>query len=334
MQTFKFVKTVLLLAVGAFMAASCDTNDEIIPTTPDDEFDVILEVSEGAGSPSEKVTVDANTQATITAKVSFSSTDATMRRLYITQNIAGRGEEPYMPSEVVDDKADGSIDIKSGSTKGFEFEFDLPVPSGVNNGTVVYKFWTTTGNGDFRDVTKRLAVGPGTIELMYGTGSNPVAEVETYEDIRLAAPLADGSSATFISLLDGKVYKINQGQEFVAFWDFGYYYGSVNHASLSSTSDYPSSVMDIETVANTTDELNNAFFKLSALTSDDFDGVSAATDLDFISTTTDETITGLTPGDVVEFVDEYGKKGLIRVDHVEGTYNSGDYIQIDIKVQP
>jgi len=58
-------------------------------------------------------------------------------------------------------KADGSIDLDGSNQKEIDFTFDLPTPD-IDNGSIVYKFWTTTGKGDFRDATKRLGLGVGT----------------------------------------------------------------------------------------------------------------------------------------------------------------------------
>lgn len=332
----------MTLLSGLMFFASCDDNDEITPVDPNAEYDAILRLTEGGDADdttSTTVNVNANNQSTIKAKVTFISTDASMRRLYITRNVGGQGEEPYEIGADIDKKDDGSIDIEAANSNGIVYELDLEVPSGVGEGTVVYKLWTTTGRGDYRDYTKRLAVGPGTITLNYG-GTNDAAEVKSYSAKILAAPLEDGSSETFISLLDGQVYKINQGQEYAAFWDFGYYYGAAgvsagHEASLASTSAYEASFgfVDVDAIAGTT-ELNNAYFALSTKTSADFDAVSVAGDLSSITKPTSQNITNLEVGDIIEFVDNYGKKGLIRVTEIKGTFNSTDYIEIDIKVQP
>jgi hypothetical protein len=150
----------------------------------------------------------------------------------------------------------------------------------------------------------------------------------------LAAPLNDGTSQTFISLVDGKVYKIKDGAEFAALWDFGYYHTNGEGASLASTSNYEASFpfVDVDGIAVTTD-LNNAFFALSSKTTADFDAVTTAGDLDFAAPAVQK-ITGLETGDIIEFTDNYGKNGLIRVTEIKGKFNAGDYIKLDIKVQP
>src|SRR5687767_13531097 len=97
----------LFLAAAAFLAFSCDDNDEI-KVDPNAEFDAVLEVKEaGPANPNKDVVVDANAASTIKAKVAFTSTTKSMTRLYITQNIKGAGEVIYKPSENIDLKGDG-----------------------------------------------------------------------------------------------------------------------------------------------------------------------------------------------------------------------------------
>lgn len=339
MMKFSFKNFQLgLLFMAVLLIAGCDNNDEIA-VDPTKEYDVELTVAQaGPANPDAPVTVDVTKQSTINAKVTFTSTDKSMKRLYITQNIAGQGETVYEPTENIDLKADGSVDLtgKNGST--FDYAFELPVPAGISTGTVVYKFWTTTGNGDPRDLTQRLAVGPGTITLKYG-GSNPAAgtaKVKSFADVKLAAPLADGTSSTFFSLLDGKVYKISQGEEYVTYWDFGYYYrtSTGDLATLSSTSAYVKGIVDIPTKANTQEPLNNAYFKLSTKTTAEFDAVTTSANLDFVTKSDTQFVGHLTKDAVIEFVDQYGKKGLIKVLEVSGTDGSTGFMRIAVKVQP
>lgn len=330
----------LLLAAAAFLAFSCDDNDEI-KVDPNADFDAVLEVKEaGPANPDEDVVVNANTASTIKAKVSFTSTTKSMTRLYITQNVKGAGEVIYKPTENIDLKGDGAVDLTGKDDKAFEFQFDLPVPavSAVGTGTVVYKFWTTDGNGDFRDQAKRLAVGPGTITLKYGTATNPavgISPVKEYSAKILAAPLADGSSTTFISLLDGVVYKIKDGSEYARLWDFGYYNTTAAGASLASAFYYETAFpfVNVDGIAGTAD-LNKAYFSTSTKTSAEFTAITKSEDLNFVTASTNQSISGLVAGNVVTFVDHYGKKGLIRVVEVKGTTGSADYIKIDVKVQP
>lgn len=326
----------MMTLLGSLMFfASCDDNDEITPVDPNAEYDAILRLSEAStgDTTAATVNVNANTESTIKARVTFTSSTIDMRRLYITQNIGGQGDEPFEITANVDKKADGSIDIEAANSNGIVYELTLPVPAGVGEGTVVYKLWTTTGRGDYRDPAQRFAVGTGVITLNYG-GANAAAEVKTFSAKLLDAPLADGSSETFISLLDGQVYKVNQGEEYVDFWDFGYYYGGTGLASLASTSNYPSDIINVPVVAKTTEPLNNTYFVISSKTVADFDAVSVSGDLDFITKPVSERVNQLEVNDIIEFVDDYGKKGLIKVTEINPGTGSTGFIKIDIKVQP
>lgn len=340
----------LLIPVLASMTllSSCGKDDDNI--TPDDTepgqeeptYDVELIMAEGDDDAEESASVTAD-QGTVSARIYLTSTDVSMRRMYITQNIGGAGETDYEIDADVDKKSDGSIDVVAAKSNEIEYVIDLPVPSGISEGTVTYKVWTTSGRGDYRDTEKNLAVGVGTITLNYG-GTNPDAEVKSYTETLLAAPLADGSSESFVSLKNGDLYEINQGEEFAAFWDFGYFYSAAStgsyEASLASTSNYEAAfasdagaIVKVSELAGTTD-LNNCYFAVSTKTVADFDAIATAGDLEDISKSSEEVATNLVADNIIEFVDNYGKKGLIKVVEVKGTYNSGDYIKIEIKVQP
>lgn len=328
----------LSIMLTSVLFVSCEDNDELLEDNNDDsQNDLEVLIQEGQ-TIDETIYVDdlEEGQDSVKVAVSFTSEDDKMRRLYMTENIAGAGNEIYeLSMENLDTKGDGSLDIQSD--EGYEFTYVIPFPvlPEMSEGTVEYNLWTTHGRGDFRDSEKRLVAGPGTITIDYG-GTNPEnAEVKEYTAKLLAAPLASGESETFISLANGKVYKINDGEEYAAYWDFGYYYGENNNASLASTFDYPSSIIDVVSIANTTsDELNHTYFKTSSQTESDFENITNASELDDITQSENETITGLQVGDILEFVDDYGKKGMIEVAEINGTDGQGDYIELNIKVQP
>jgi len=343
MRKWKNCGVGLGLMLLAWITIRCNDNDEIVATNPNTDYDAVLEVREESTiNPNTDVTVNANTASTVKTKVTFASTSKDMARLYITQNIKGAGETQFKPSEKVDSKADGSIDLSNKNSKSFDFQFDLPVPSGVGTGTVVYKFWTTTGNGDFRDPSQRLAVGPGTITLRYGNATNPdagTADAKSYQNVKLFAPTADGASKTFVSMADGNTYNVSQGIEYVALWDVGYLYSVTSDAAtLRAPFNYPSIAIDIPAKAGTTnDELNKTYFKKSTKTTAEFDAVKTSADLSFVSVDKTESnlvVTQLAPNSVIEFIDQYGKKGLIKVLQVNGTNGSDGFILLSIKVQP
>jgi hypothetical protein len=343
MRIMKNYWKVLMFVASTAFVIGCSNNDEI-KVDPNAEFDAILAADETtANKPNTDVNWTSATGTTIKAKVSFKSSTKSMKRLYITRNIQGLGETPYKPTESVDLKDDGSIDLTGKDDKNFEFQFTLPISGTITVGTIVYKFWTTTGNGDFRDATKRVAVGPGTITVKYGTATNPdagTAAVKSFTDVKLVAPLADGTSKTFVSLADGQTYNVNSGVEFVSLWDIGYLYSTAttDKATLRPPYNYPAIAIDIPAKASTTnDELNKTYFKKSTKTAAEFDAVALSSDLSFVSVTAADAnlkVVQLVADDVVEFVDNYGKKGLIKVLQVNGTNGADGFIRIAIKVQP
>ena len=307
------------------------------------------------GTDNRAITIDA---ATVTAgiaqvKVAFkSATNKDMKRLYVTQNTDGTGDIPYsfaVNGITVDDKKDGSLDLAAASKNDFEFNIPFPAPTAANS-EIVYTIWATTGRGDFRDITKRNAIesnlvnGVGTIKIVSGSGMdmNTVTGIRTFATTMLAAPLKDGQSQTFLSLFNGEKYRINQGSEFAALWDFGYYYGNTAKASLASSANYPeffdtnndgtldSGVAGISGVAQT--ELNNCFFRLSNKTVTEFDNATSA-DLAAIIKPTSERVKSLAINNIVEFVDHYGKKGLIKVTNINSGFGVTGSISIEIKVE-
>jgi len=269
-----------------------------------------------------------------------------------TDNTPGQGDMPFNSFDLEDTelkkvlKADGSIDLDGATKKEIDFTFNLSVPD-IENGSIVYSFWTTTGKGDFRDADKRKALGVGTITVTVGTGTNPSAEVHSYTGIKLFAPDVNGTTETFFSLLNETVYKINVGSEFRAFWDFGYYFGASGvsageESSFASTATFDASfgfpVAGLEPGADEDDAqeetLNETFFALSTLTAAGFDGIEFSGDLNNIGQSADQKITNLAVGNVIEFVDNYGKKGLIKITEITPGFNNNDYIQFDVKMQP
>lgn len=345
----------LSLATTLFSCGSDDNTDII--ETPDGGGappSATLRITEG-GAADDIVLDRANGTAggTVNGRVIFTTTDGTQRRLYVTQTLPGGAPEPFViPTDERTQrrltKPDGSIDLDDANKDAFDFTFTLQVPSSMDNGEIVYNFWSTTGKGDFRDPGKRLLVGVGTIIVSIGNGVNPASAVQSFSNIQLFAPAADGNTETFFSIFNGQANRIDSGPEFRAFWDFGYYYGASgvsagDNASLSSTSsfdaEFGADVQGLEPSATEEDAanetLNNAFFRLStSFTSEMFDAVSVAGDLQSIETPTAMNITNLQVGDIIEFEDNFENKGLIRVNQIEPGFNNNDFINIDVKVQP
>ena len=357
------LKYSFLIFTMAFFVTSCGTDDGTIFDTPlpgdetgnDTEDPVIATIVFNENDPTSNIataTASGEVGTSVPGRVVFTSDATTQRRMYITQNISGQGDMIFNSFALASDDLDkvlnndGSIDLDGASKKEIDFTFELPVPD-IDNGEIVYKFWTTRGKGDFRDVEKRLALGEGTITVTVGTGTNPSAEARNFTGIKLFAPAQDGNTESFFSLLNEEVYKINVGPEFRAFWDFGYYYGasgvsSGEAASFASTSTFDASFgfeveglkpgMEEDDMAEET--LNDAYFALSTLDAAGFDGIVLSGDLDNIVQSSSQKITNITVGSVIEFVDNYGKKGLIKITEIEAGFNNNDFIVFDVKIQP
>ena len=143
----------------------------------------------------------------------------------------------------------------------------------------------------------------------------------------------------FVSLLDGKTYNVSAGIEFVSLWDIGYLYSvTADAATLRAPYNYPTIAIDIPAKASTTnEELNKVYFKKSTITTAMFASAAISSDLNVVSVAAEVgviAVTQLAVNDVVEFVDQYGKKGLIKVLEVNAGNGSDKFIRIAIKVQP
>lgn len=355
-----------LVCTMAFFVASCSSDEgSIFDTIPDDETgqddddaeptpEVATIVFNETDSSLNIISASASGEVgtTVPGRIILTSDAISQRRMYITQNISGQGDMPFNSFDLGDTdltkilKADGSIDLDGSNKKDIDFTFELPVPN-IDNGSIVYSFWTTTGKGDFRDITKRLALGSGTITVTVGTGTNPAAALREFAGIKLFAPDVNGNTETFFSLLNETVYRIDAGPEFRAFWDFGYYYGASgvsieDNASFASTFSYDESFgFPVEGLKPGADEedsdtetLNEAFFSTSTFTVGDFDGAALSGSLDAISASDNQKITNLSVDDVIEFVDNYGKKGIIKITAIQAGFGNEDFIEFDVKIQP
>ncbi|MUH36751.1 hypothetical protein D9O36_12930 [Zobellia amurskyensis] len=354
------VKSGFAVFALAFMVSSCSSDEGSVFDTPTDpgqenpeDPTVATLIINGTDDSNDVLTAEASGEVgtTVPGRIIYTST-TNQKRLYITQNISGGGEMPFNNFNIEGKdltkalKGDGSVDLDGDTQKAIDFTFDLPVPD-IDNGEIVYQFWTTTGKGDFRDPTKRKALGVGAITVTVGDGKNADAEVRSFTDIKLFAPDENGTTETFFSLLNGSAYRIDKGPEFRAFWDFGYYYGASgdsanDKASFASTATYndvfPFDVKGLE-AENTeenaaTETLNHTYFDLSSTTTAEFDAITSADDLNFITKTTFESRTNLEVGEVIEFVDNYDKKGLIKITEIKAGYGIKDYIVFDVKIQP
>ena len=334
------------LAAAVAMFASCG-DDELIDSEPIDtsnpSYNVIVNAT-NASSDERHIEIEAEPGSTVNVTLLFTSDkegdDKKMRRVYGTEYYYGATEvSEYVFPATFDTKGDGSIDIESAD--GFEFTTTLAFTAPALDETIQYSFWTTNNRGDFRDISNSNAIlddayGSITLKGAEATITNSVVMNEFSARI-LEAPLGDASSKTFISLFDGNTYKISEGEEFAAFWDFGYLYGTNSGAGLYSANDYPSAFNGGTSVTEFLGidgiVLNNFYFSETTLSSTDFDAITEASELDYITASTSERVRGLSVGDVVEFVDQYGNKGLIKVTAIVTGNGSDGEITFDVKVQ-
>ena len=136
-------------------------------------------------------------------------------------------------------------------------------------------------------------------------------------------------------MFNKEIYKINDGPEFWAFWDFGYYFGASGvsageEASFASTATFDESFgFAVEGLEPGTGEddavnetLNETYFSTFTFIAVDFDAIGLSGELDIIIKSEAQKITNLEVGDVIEFVDNYGKKGLIKITEIEAGFNN------------
>lgn len=357
MNTPTFIKNLSKTAfiASALFFASCTEDNTILEDIGiGNDGTVTVSATNTAGDSETQYSTTATAGSTVTVSVNFSVEEAerNMERLYITKTDFSSldGPQPYDITldgtiEGISTKSDGSIDLDDDHKEAFSFSIDFPAPTEAD-GTVQYVIWATKQRGDFRDLTNDNVYGDDTANYAVITIGEGVSSVYSeFSTTILAAPLADGTSHTFASAYNGATYAINDGIETAALWDFGYFYGASTEASFYSAADFPKvftvdgvdGVVDVATFLDSdevsTSDLNNCYFALSTLTADEFDAIDSNEDLDTISTPTDENVKGLSVGDVVEFVDQYGNKGLIKVTALTNGFGSDGKITFDIKVQ-
>ena len=157
--------------------------------------------------------------------------------------------------------------------------------------------------------------------------------VTKYTAKLLYAPTGDNKSETFFSTDDGTTYSREnvEGNSLSSKIDFGYYYGANDNASIASPEAYP--IGDLEW-----DVENKTMMKLTDMPEEHFDGITnnshfanhwGMTDM----ADADGDVVGLSEGDLIAFTldDSRGnKKGFLLVKTISGTWNEGDYIEVEV----
>lgn len=161
-----------------------------------------------------------------------------------------------------------------------------------------------------------------------------------YETTLLYAPDADKTSKTFFSADDGKTYSSNDilGTEASVSprIDFGYFYGKTFKATLASPDQYP-----YDYALDEWEERNATKIKRTTLTEQEY--IEYETSAEMISKAFDEAEYGenegqvreLTVGDILAFEladSKENKRGLIKVNAIDGTDGQNDHITIEVVV--
>lgn len=357
----------MALVTGSLFFASCGSDNSVLENPEGEPLEpgiatVTVNPTNVNNTDETQYSTTATAGSTVTVSVNFSvdSSERNMERLYITKSELNSTEGP-VPYDItlggaiegISTKSDGSIDLDKSHKESFSFSIDFPAPE-TANGTVQYVIWATKQRGDFRDLTNDNVYGdetPNYAVITIGEGQ-PVGYVEFSQTI-LAAPLADLSSKTFISVFNGETYAIKEGNETAALWDFGFVNYKTLGASFRSTQNYSKnfkffgttlndkgectgdctqSISDISKIEE--NELNNFYFVSIENTTLNFEDIKSASDIDALDiSTTSEVISNLKIGDVIGFVDQYGNKGLIKITDLNDSLGSDGKITFSIKAQ-
>jgi len=186
--------------------------------------------------------------------------------------------------------------------------------------------------------------GSTTKQINFTININDVSEspvATKYNNIQLFAPLGDNSSKTFFSLNIGEKYSNNEASSGATSdnIDFGYYYGFADNASLASPNSYPASQYDLSSWSTR----NATIIFKSNLSTTQFDALNTNADIqaafDAQTNSSSETVTGLAVGDVIAFKTSSSKStgadkiAFAKVLTISGTFNAGDYIELEIIYQ-
>ncbi|MGB0429964.1 MAG: hypothetical protein ACPGLV_05785 [Bacteroidia bacterium] len=154
-------------------------------------------------------------------------------------------------------------------------------------------------------------------------------------------PLAGSTNTeTFFSTDDGDTYSRddveNTADAVSPRVDFGYYYGATNMASMASPAAYPELFQDLSAWGTK----NETLMKISEMDESHFEMIETNADLEMHYGMTDMAdadgdVINLEVGNLVAFeldAAKGAKHGFFKVKSIVGTFNSGDYIEIDVVI--
>ncbi len=164
----------------------------------------------------------------------------------------------------------------------------------------------------------------------------PSPDAKVLTAVILAAPTGDNTSNTFYSIRLGELYSqadiLGTSDPVSENVDIAYYYGNTDEATLVSPDEYPTNIVDLSAwgTRNTTN------LELTTLSNEDYTALSSVDDVnsavDGITFDSDNTVTNLSVGDILAFqmTDASEIAGFIKVNAINGTFNAGDGIEIEI----
>ena len=318
----KLLKNVLFLgAIGSVgILASCGGDDEVVPPAQP-SIEVAVSGLEDTTAPYEAAPGE-----TVTFTVTM-DVPGTFNVLRVT---GMDGETEVLTEEFP--RGDAAVTANADNT---EASVTLDVDFTAENVGQEIEFEFVVVDDSDQDATSTVTV----------TVVSPAARA--YTAVLLYAPLADESSEAFFSTSTGLTYspdEVNATEDPISSTlDFGYYYGNTDGASLASIAAYAE--LNVAVFADQVSSFgtkNATTFKETTLDAGAFAEVTtwAAIDAAYEEVEGEGAalITGLEEGQVLAFetdADKEGgaKRGLILVTTIEGTFNEGDYIELEILVQ-
>jgi hypothetical protein len=192
--------------------------------------------------------------------------------------------------------------------------------------------WTVAGTDD------EMATAEVTVTVIVNAKQTPVVK---YTAKLLYAPLADNTAKNFFSTDNGETYSnndvTNTADPVSPMIDFGYYYGATDNASMSSPAEFPELFADVSSWGTK----NETLMKKSTMDVSHFEMISTNADLMQHYGMTDMAdatggVTALAVDDLVAFeldAAKGSKKGFFKVIAINGTFDSGDYIEIEVVVE-
>lgn len=186
-----------------------------------------------------------------------------------------------------------------------------------------------TLSGITQDMTLTIEVIDNEDKTSSASVDIEVAEIAGY-DIVLMGAQNNADYGSTASLVTGQVYKISgdEAKNNSANIDVVYYFGAKNAALYSpSQEDIQATSFNITSWS----VINSTLFTASTMSTSTFDAVTTVAEIESAGTPSLDVIPELAVGDVVAFVTDDGKKGILKVSALEAT--ASGTITLSVKVE-